>query len=57
MYASFRSVTDNFTNPHPDGKFFVDLNGIERPCSAARRLSNWAKRAVGDFTRAEVLTN
>ena len=57
MYASFRSVTDNFTNPDPDGKFFLDLNGIERPCSAARRLSNWAKRAVGDFTRAEVFTN
>ena len=31
MYASFRSVTaqkrEN-TNPHPDGKIFVDLNGL-----------------------------
>ena len=30
MYASFRSVTDKKkqnTNPHPDRKFFVDLNG------------------------------
>ena len=31
MYASFRSVTAQKrqnSNPHPDGKIFVDLNGL-----------------------------